>query len=421
MKRRYYLVVLVLLTFFVISLLTNILGPLIPDIVQSFDLSLTMVAFLPFSFFLAYGIMSIPAGMMIEAKGEKRVMQGAFLIAFAAALFFALFPSYLIAVFSLFFIGIGMAILQVAINPLLRTAGGEEHFAFNSVLGQLVFGGASFLSPRVYSYLVLNLGAPEGERNALLSVLSAVVPDELPWISLYWIFAAVTLAMVLVISASRFPKVERKADELVGAWEVHRQLFKKRLVWLYFLAIFAYVGYEQGVANWISQFLFTYHGVDPQTTGAHTVSLFWGLMTVGCILGLVLLKFFDSRRVLMGFSIGAMASLTAALFGSGSMALMAFPLVGFFASVMWSIIFSLALNSVREAHGSFSGILCTAIVGGAVLPLIVGWLGDQFGLRFGMTFLYLNLLFIFSIGLWANPIITNKVIVFRRREKAVLS
>jgi MFS transporter, FHS family, L-fucose permease len=421
MKRRYDLVVLVLVTFFVISLLTNVLGPLIPDIVQSFNLSLTMVAFLPFSFFLAYGIMSIPAGMMIEVRGEKRVMQAAFLIAFGAALLFALFPSYLIAILSLFFIGIGMAILQVAINPLLRTAGGEEHFAFNSVLGQLVFGGASFLSPRVYSYLVLNLGTPEGERNPLLAALASVVPDELPWISLYWIFAVVTLGMVLVISASRFPKVTRTEEERVGAWKTHLDLFRKRLVWLYFLAIFSYVGYEQGVANWISQFLVTYHGVDAQTTGANTVSLFWGLMTVGCLLGLVLLKFFDSRRVLMLFSVGGAASLTAALFGSASLALIAFPMVGFFASVMWSIIFSLALNSVREAHGSFSGILCTAIMGGAVLPLIVGWLGDNFGLRVGMTFLYLNLAFIFSIGLWAKPIITNKVIEFRRREKAPVS
>jgi MFS transporter, FHS family, L-fucose permease len=421
MKRRYDLVLLVLVTFFVISLLTNILGPLIPDIVQSFELSLTMVAFLPFSFFLAYGIMSIPAGIMIEAWGEKRVMHAAFLIAFTAALLFALFPSYFVAIFSLFFIGIGMAMLQVAINPLLRTSGGEEHFAFNSVLGQLVFGGASFLSPRVYSYLVLNLGTPEAERGLLLPALSKVVPAELPWISLYWIFAAVTLGMILVITASRFPKVERTEEERVGALKTHLDLFKKRLVWLYFLAIFAYVGYEQGVASWISQFLVTYHGADAQTTGAHTVSLFWGLMTVGCILGLVLLKFLDSRRVLMIFSVGAAASLTAALFGNASMALIAFPLVGFFASVMWSVIFSLALNSVREAHGSFSGILCTAIMGGAVLPLVVGWLGDTFGLRFGMTFLYLNLLFIFSIGIWARPIITNKVIVFRRREGAEVS
>ncbi|NBS20095.1 MAG: MFS transporter, partial [Flavobacteriia bacterium] len=157
MKRSYGLVALILLTFFVISFLTNIIGPLVPQIIEDFDLSLTLVALLPFAFFIAYGVMSIPSGMLIEILGEKKVMILAFLVAFGGALLFGLFPSYLVAVGSLFLIGSGMAMLQVVINPLLRAAGGEEHFAFNSVIGQLFFGLASFLSPLVYSYLVLNI------------------------------------------------------------------------------------------------------------------------------------------------------------------------------------------------------------------------------------------------------------------------
>jgi FHS family L-fucose permease-like MFS transporter len=75
---------------------------------------------------------------------------------------------------------------------------------------------------------------------------------------------------------------------------------------------------------------------------------------------------------------------------------------------MWSIIISLALNSVAEAHGSFSGILVTGIVGGAVVPFIVGGLGDIFGLRTGMVFLFITLLFILSIGFWSKPLINNE-------------
>lgn len=82
--------------------------------------------------------------------------------------------------------------------------------------------------------------------------------------------------------------------------------------------------------------------------------------------------------------------------------------MGFFASVMWSVIISLALNSVSEHHGSFSGILCTGIVGGAVMPLIVGSLGDLLGLRWGMAFIFIPLSFIFSIGIWARPLVRNK-------------
>src|SRR5690242_11915542 len=162
-KRSYYLVGLIMLTFFVISFITNIIGPLVPEIIRGFHLSLTMVAVLPFAFFIAYGIMSIPAGMLNERYGEKKMMTAAFAIAFAGALLLALFPNYLTAVLSLFLTGCGMAMLQVVINPLLRTAGGEVHYAFNSVLAQLIFGLASFISPLVYSALVLKLArGPKG-------------------------------------------------------------------------------------------------------------------------------------------------------------------------------------------------------------------------------------------------------------------
>jgi fucose permease len=106
-----------------------------------------------------------------------------------------------------------------------------------------------------------------------------------------------------------------------------------------------------------------------------------------------------------------------ALFGSGEIALYAFPLVGFAASVMWSIIFSLALNSLESHHGSFSGILCTAIIGGAVVPLIIGWLGDMFGLRIGMLFLYIPLGYILSIGFWARPLIANETMISKRKAE----
>lgn len=409
MQRNYFMVGLILLTFFVISFLTNIIGPLVPDIIRSFDLSLTLVALLPFAFFIAYGVMSIPSGMLIERYGEKRIMVAAFLMAFLGAFLFAFNPSYGLYLVSLFFIGTGMAMLQVAINPLLRVAGGEEHFAFNSVMGQLFFGLASFLSPLAYSYLVQNIGAGTETSGILIRTLTGLVPPDLPWISLYWVFAIVSLLMVLVIGFAQFPRVELKADERAGALVAHLELLRKPIVWLYFLALFAYVGTEQGVANWISEFLQTYHGFDPQTTGARTVSWFWGLMTAGAVLGLILLKFVDSRKVLIGFTLAAMLCLTAALFGSGKIALLAFPMVGFFASVMWSIVISLALNSVERHHGSFSGILMTGIAGGAIVPLIVGSLGDAFGLRTGMLFLYLTLGYVLGIGFWAKPLINNQL------------
>jgi MFS transporter, FHS family, L-fucose permease len=417
MKRNYFIIGLVFLVFFVISFLTNILGPLVPDIINSFHLSLTLVALLPFAFFIAYGFMSIPAGILVEKYKEKPVMIAAFAVAFIGALLFALVPVYSVSIVSLFLLGIGMATLQVAINPLLRVAGGEEHFAFNSVMAQLVFGLASFLSPYVYSYLVRELANPQSINRTLLDLLHALVPVNMPWIALYWLFALVTLIMVVVMGLSPFPKVTRKEDERAGAWATHLQLFKQKTVILYFIGIFTYLGTEQGLANWMSKFLQVYHGFDPQTVGASAVAWFWGLMTAGCLLGLFLLKLMDSRKVLIGFSLTAILLLTAALFGSASVSRIAFPLMGFAISVMWSIIFSLALNSVAKHHGSFSGILCTAIIGGALLPVIIGKLGDLFGLRIGMTFLYVTLGYVLSIGFWANPLVQNETLSHSKENK----
>jgi fucose permease len=405
-KRNPLMVLLILLIFFVISFLTNILGPIIPDIIKSFNLGIGMAGFLPFSFFIAYGIMSVPAGILIEKYSEKFVMISAFSLAFAGALLFALFPRFSVALPSLFIIGIGMAMLQVAINPLLRHSGGEENFAFYSVLAQLVFGSASFLSPQLYSYLVHNVHS--GNTSAFIRLLDPIVPAGLEWASLYWVFALVVLAIIVVIWAVKFPKVELQDDEKIDTGLAFRELLANRQVILFFVGIFAYVGTEQGIANWASKFLQTYHGVDPATTGADVISYFWGLLTVGCLLGLLLLKLIDSRTVLLVFTAGAIVSLTLALFGPANVSIYAFPITGFFASVMWSVIFSLALNSVPAHHGTFSGILCTAILGGAVVPLLIGGLGELVGLRYSMLFLFVTLGYIFSIGIWAKPLVTNK-------------
>jgi fucose permease len=413
-NRNYFIVLLVFIIFAVIAFLTNILNPLIPDVKKSFELSNTMVGILPFAFFIAYGIMSIPSGILVEKYGEKKMLLIPFMLAFTAAMVFVSVPSLPIYIISLFSIGVGMAMLQVTINPLLRVSGGEEHFAFNSVVAQLFFGGASYLGPYLYSYLVINLKDYSGGKNILLDALSGVVPANLSWISVYWIFAVVTFLMVIVIVFVKIPKVEFKEDERVGGWKSYLELIKNKYVILYFIGIFAYVGTEQGIGNWISEFLSQYHGMNPQTEGAEAVAWFWGLLTIGCLLGLILLKLVDSRKILIGAACLASICLTIAIVSGGSVAMIAFPLTGFFLSVMWSIIFSLALNSVAEHHGSFSGILCTGIIGGAIVPLIIGGLADIIGLRFGIMFLYVTLAYILSVGIWAKPIIKNKTIFENR-------
>ena len=410
MKPKYYLVILIFFIFFAISFLTNILGSINPNVSDSFTLNGTMTGLLPFSFFIAYALMSIPSGMLVQKYDEKKSLVLAWILAFSGAILFSLLPEFPVFLCSLFLIGCGMALLQVALFPLLRVTGGEEHFAFNNMIVQLVFGVASFLSPFVYSYLVTNLSAQSVTKGVFINFMAFITPHHLPWVSIYWIFAFISFVMIAIILLVRFPKVIRKEDEVVGAWETHVELFKQRTVVLFFLGIFAYVGMEQGIANWISEFLRSYHGFRPEVEGASTVGLFWGMMTVGCILGLVLLKIIDSKIVLRIFAAASFGVLTMTLFGNAKMALFGFPAMGFCLSVMYGIIFSLALNSVSKYHGSFAGILCTAIAGGAVFSLLIGKLKDVIGLQGGMMILYLPLAYILSLSFWAKPLVQNATI-----------
>ena len=413
MKRNYTLVVLILITFFVISFLTNILGALNPNVSASYSLNETMAGFLPFAFFIAYGVMSIPSGFLLEKWGEKKMMILAFMMAFIGALVFALYPYFNVFIVSLFTIGAGMAVLQVVINPLLRVSGGVENYAFNSVLAQLIFGLASFISPQMYSYLVINIDKGNTQKP-FISLMSDLVPASMSWVSMYWIFALLSVIMIVIVLFIKFPTVKLQADEKVGTKKSYLELIKNKYVIFYFLGIFAYVGTEQGISYWMSKFLSNYHGIDPNTLGADAVSYFWGLMTIGGILGLVLLKFIDSKAIMKWFTILAMICVAIGLFGSAQMSLWAFPISGFFLSVMYPIIISLALNSVKYNHGSFAGILMTGIAGGAIVQVLIGTLSDLISLKVGMMFLFITMGYILSITIWAKPIVNNKTISIKQ-------
>ena len=221
-KRQPFIVALVFLIFFVISFLTNILGPLVPNIIDSFHLSLALAGFLPFSFFVAYGVMSIPAGILIEKFSEKFVLILAFLLAFGGAIIFVFFTSFAIALFSSVHDRLGDGDVTSSYKSIIACGGRRRTFAFNSVLAQLFFGGASFLSPMLYSYLVQNLHT--SKSNFLLDTLNKYVPENLKWVSLYWVFAVVVLLMILVIWAIRIPKVEL-TDEEKSARRIHSKSY----------------------------------------------------------------------------------------------------------------------------------------------------------------------------------------------------
>ena len=417
MDRRYFTIIVIFSCYFSIGFITNVISPLIPDIIHSFSLSLTLVSLLPFAIFLAYGLFSIPAGLGVERFGEKTLLIAAFVLTLFSSLLITLFPGYAVSVISLFTIGMGLAIMQVSLNPLLRETGGEEHYSVNLAIVQLVFGGAAYVSPFIYSYLATRMHRPEsGEASngVLLRLFEAITRPGLSWVSMYSIFALVSLIMLVLIVFTRIPKVELSGEERIENASAFRSLLKNRQVWLFIIGQFLYVGLEVGIVTWISQFLLEYRGFDPHTTGAKTVAWFWGAFTVGNLIAILLLKLFDSRHVLIGASVIAAAALGIALFLPGTAAIAGFILLGVGISPLWPVIYSLALNSVPEHHGALSGMLVTATAGGAAVPLIIGGIGDLLGLRAGMFILFGCLIYIGTIGCWAKPLVSNK----RFRDKA---
>ena len=123
-------------------------------------------------------------------------------------------------------------------------------------------------------------GVYQPGKNFLLDILADITPVTLPWVSLYWVFTVLLLIMLLIVSLIHFPRIELKDDERSGSSASYKKLFRQRYVWLFFLGIFCYVSTEQGVSIFMSTFLEQYHGIDPKTVGAQSISYFWGDMSV---------------------------------------------------------------------------------------------------------------------------------------------
>mgnify|MGYP001411345997 FL=1 len=383
--------------FFVISFITNIIGPLIPQFIKTYDLSLVLASFLPLSFFFSYGVFSVPAGIFLERYGGKIVMLSAFIISSAGAALIIFMPGYLSFIFSFFMIGTGMAILQVAINPILRYAVSGENFAFFSIIGQLAFGSASFLSPVFYRFLL--------EKKNFFGLY---IFDNEPWLWIYVLFILAILVLLVFLYFLKIPGNQSTSEKFDN--NVFISFLKSRYSYFYFFGIFSYVGVEQGINNWSSQFLYQYHSLDPEVVGVDVISAFWGNLTIGTIISLFLVKLIDEKKLLNIYALSSSIIAFLAIHGDSEISVLSFKLLGFSISGVWSVMISLSLNSVPKNHSVFTGILLTGIVGGAIFPFIIAGVGQLFNLKVGMHVILIGLVYLSYVGFTAKPLISNKTI-----------
>ena len=408
--QRGKLIALINLMFFLVGMLVSIMSALIPDMIEGFHISYTVAATVPFAFYLSFTFLSVPAGIANERFSSKKILLFSLYLVLLGVLLFVIFLNYSTSLISLFIIGSAVAIIQVSSVPLLRRVCGPDNFAFHSTLNQLVYGLGAFLSPHIFSFLTTNFVNKGSKQPFFFYYLSMVIADGYEWVSAYWFIALVIVVIILITVLTKFPLKEQAARASKEDRNTYWALLKNKYVIFYFIVLVAYASCEQGNAVWMSKFFQDYHLLNPATTGASILSWYWILLSFGCLIGMLCLKLFDSRRVLAVFSILAIISFTLGIYANVGIARIAYPLVGLFESVMWPIILSLAINSVNQNHETLTGLMFTASIGGAFGPLIIGSLGDYWGLHFSLHYIYLPLLIVLSVAFWAKPLINNKTI-----------
>ena len=354
-KTNIPLLALLCLNYFTFSLITNIPGVLLPYWKDSFHLSSMVLTFLGSVFFMAYGLTSFPQGILLDKFGNKKMFLFGIGLVFLGSILFAIIPEYIVGLFSLFIIGIGVTTLQMVSNLLVKGIDEDEtKYSRNLTLTQIFVGVGGLGGGFLIGFLSRNLG--------------------FHWQSIYYVFSVLAMIVAVWVFLTNIPEVHEKHDKKPSAKD-YLNLVKNPLMIMFAMGIFVYVGIEVGVATWISTFL-----VDKfemlKSSAAMVVGLYWGFLAVGRFTGGILLNYLNTSKALLLYAIGAFVALVFAVVVPDKMVSAAcFILVGFFLSIMFPSIFSLCVNSFdKKEEGAVAGILCTTIVGGAVTAPIIGFL-----------------------------------------------
>ena len=369
---------LVVLTtlFFMMGFITCMNDILIPHLKDIFDLTYVQAMLIQFCFFTAYAIMSIPMGYLVGKIGYKNgVISGFVLTAIGCLLFYPAAGSHSYATFlgALFILASGVTLLQVAGNPyvtLLSKPGKESATltlvqAFNSL--------GTTIAPQIGAFLIL------ADATQTVSKAEQISSVQIPYLGL----AGLLIILVVFVKMIRLPDANKIAEE-----ESEHNHDGKHSVWQYrhlvfgAAGIFCYVGAEVSIGSLLVSVLGYLKGMD-HSSAAKYLSFYWGGAMVGRFLGSAIMAKIAPNRYLAFNATAAVALLGIAMLAgkaSADIAMWALLAIGFFNSIMFPTIFSLATKGLGRFTSSASGVLCTAIVGGAVVPVVQGWAADTYGL-----------------------------------------
>lgn len=378
-SRHNLLVALVVFLFFAWGLATVLIDTLIPKLKGFFSLSYTEVMLTQFSFFISYFLFSIPAGLVLSRIGYIRgAVLGLGVMALGCVLFspaatLGIFPAFLVA---LFVMAAGITMLQVAANPFVELLGSERTSHARLTFAQAFNSLGTTIGPYIGARLILHSGVTIDTHGLSGEAMAALRKSEAHALQLpFLVIAAVLVVLALVfwlLRGSRAPAVKGQAEFRA----ILALLGRSRLV-LGALAIFTYVGAEVSIGSLMTNYL-----MQPSTLGAaaeragELVSLYWGGAMIGRFAGSLILWISRPGYVLAACAAGACALAITSSLSLGVFAATTLIAVGLFNSIMFPTIFSLASEGLGEQTPNGSGLLCMAIVGGALVPLVTGAVAD---------------------------------------------
>lgn len=379
--------IIVTTLFFMWGLLTSLNDVLIPHLKAIYTLNYTQAMLVQFCFFGAYFIISLPAGMLIKKVGyQKGAVIGLIVAAIGCAMFYpASMSGYLLFLVAFFVLASGITILQVAANPYVTALGNPQTASSRLTLTQAFNSLGTTIGPFVGGMLILAGTAltvtqlavlPPAEQTTYRLKEAATV--QMPYLAL----GAALLALAIWFALVKLPKINHDEATPDSLMKSEAKLLSHRNLVLGAIGIFLYVGAEVSIGSFLISFLGDNHiaSLSPQQAAKY-VSLYWGGAMAGRFIGSVVMQKVSPGKVLAFNAMLSILLILTAILGGGSLAMWAIIAVGLCNSVMFPTIFSMALNKLGKLTGQGSGLLCMAIVGGAIVPFAQGFLADALGLR----------------------------------------
>jgi fucose permease len=366
--------------FFVMGFVDAV-GTLVGFAREEYQLSGFMAGLLPFFGLIAFALFSVPGGVLMDRKGKKFLM----LLSLGIVLLGQLVPasgggSFFLLTAAIFVIGIGMTLLQVAGNPIMRDVSAEGRYARNLTFAQFIKGLGSIAGPA-------------------LAVTLAVSGDE--WASIvrtYRVFAVIVAATFIGVALLR---VGGKTDEDKPPASIGSSfaLLKNPQVFFMILGLFLYVGAEVGVNSWIATYLSERFQFDLGRLATGGIAFFFVALTIGRLVGSAILNFVSARQFLVVTALVSVAGMTGILLGSREVALVSIFVAGLGFGNIFPLIFAILIDRMPERSAELSGLLCMAIAGGAVVPLLMGAVNDSVGITGAMVVPFLACLYVLFLGL----------------------